>query len=113
MLVVCTVQNIKLATEITTLGEQLSETELEVAHELHACRMPASWRQLCGEQLAPPPSYALSSFLGDLYARSQHLEKMLTLVRGSALHFFLFLLRSLLPLLLQHTGGCLYSYNVY
>lgn len=74
-------QNIKQATELSALGEQLSETELEVAHELHACRIPASWRQLCGEQLAPPPSFPLSSFLGDLYARSQHLDKMLTLVR--------------------------------
>ena len=78
-------QNIKQATELTALGEQLSETELEVAHALHACRMPAWWRQLCGEQLAPPPSFALSSFFADLYARSQHLEKMLTLVRISPL----------------------------
>lgn len=73
-------QTIKNACELNNMGDQLTTTLLEIADDLYHLRIPKHWCWLA-DNTAPPPNYALGTWLTDLANRVQHFERILVLVR--------------------------------
>ncbi|CAH1799095.1 unnamed protein product [Owenia fusiformis] len=98
-----TLQAIKAACEVNTLGDQLSPRIVAAADDLYYNRIPKRWCELAGDT-APPLNWGLAVWLQDLQARCQHFERILVSGREKMPAYWLgafFHPRGLLALLKQ------------
>ena len=73
--------SIKLQVEtLDRFGHQISLDDVTAACDLTAGRVPATWQRLAGET-APPRHTPILQWIADLTLRTQHFERILSLVR--------------------------------
>ncbi|KAF6038218.1 hypothetical protein EB796_003489 [Bugula neritina] len=73
-------QSIKHAIDVNSLGDTLNSEQLSVADDLYYQRIPELWRRSSGTA-APPPLQSLTTFINDITARATHFERILVLGR--------------------------------
>ncbi|XP_067674368.1 uncharacterized protein [Haliotis asinina] len=96
---------IKMATEASILGDQITESLLSIADDLFHMRIPRTWCQLAGYS-APPLTWGLGQWLMELQNRCHHFERILSLGREKMPAYWLgafFNPRGLLALLKQES----------
>ena len=100
-------QAIKAACEVGSMGDQLSPETLAAADDLYHLCLPATWCRLAGAT-APPPNHSLANWLTDLQNRCQHFERILVMVSGGT--GGIWLVRVLFqPIRITGSWGCVFD----